>query len=272
MLTFDSVFACLYSLLAHVLSVRLQYYSECHCEDCSMSLCTWCNIDVHEPIGKRNHYRPRMYEGGYPFMKAAVNGVNGAAEIAAAAGFNHAEPSHAEVEVSADSMLSQDEHNCQPSAVQRISVLTEATLQLSAGEAWSLLGCWDYSFLPFHTDLVDSGRSRVINLPASLLTGEESTELIGLQDILLEYDEAKLYYRYTRFSDDTELCPYDEHLSKFALVPQGEARCVLQWLTSAAPLDSSPEAAERATQAIKTEQQLLKHEIAKAVISYKGNA
>lgn len=37
------------------------YYAERHCEDCSQNLCTWCNLDRHEPIGKRNHWRPRLY-------------------------------------------------------------------------------------------------------------------------------------------------------------------------------------------------------------------
>ena len=37
------------------------HYSERYCEDCSMYLCLYCSIDIHQPIGKRDHYCPRLF-------------------------------------------------------------------------------------------------------------------------------------------------------------------------------------------------------------------
>ena len=48
-------------------------YSERYCEDCNQYLCLFCNIKNHEPIGKRNHYRPRLYGQDYINGKLSDN-------------------------------------------------------------------------------------------------------------------------------------------------------------------------------------------------------
>jgi len=83
-----------------------------------MYLCTWCNIDVHLPIGNRNHNRRRLY-GKDPTIddKPAIDTTYLTTSLTGV-----------QLGVRVEGLSS-----------ERVSVLSEVLFDVEAWEAWSVL-------------------------------------------------------------------------------------------------------------------------------------
>jgi len=229
-----------------------RYYSERHCEDCGQYQCTWCNLDIHQPIGKRNHWRPRLY-GEDPHAHLERNATASADEALEQAQRSAREANAAASSADAAPEQTQNRYTYD-ATTQRVNVTTEHFLPLAAEDAWDLLGDWDLPFVPFSCDATDSGDRRVLTLPPD--EDSASSESTIVTERLIQRSERDLYYSYSRAAPSTTNSsanglPYTELLSKYAFVPlanaaDGSKRCVLQWTTSVLPRDPATpkEAAE----------------------------
>jgi len=171
-----------------------EYYSERRCEDCGQHQCTWCNLDIHQPIGKRNHWRPRLY-GEDPHaelernatasadqaVERATRGLKNAAGLAGAAGAGGAaggaSSSGKDGVSSSNSGGADGVHNKYTfdATTGRLNVTSEFLLPgVSPEDGWDLLGDWDAPFLPFPCDV--NGDRRVLVLPIELLLPGEDEE------------------------------------------------------------------------------------------------
>ena len=209
------------------------YYSERHCEDCGKYLCTWCNIDIHVPIGKRNHYRPRLYgEDKYAHLEGpAVSTADRAiaeAQAAASSSLNGGKSS-------GDENFSSNKYTFDPTT-GRVNITTEHFLDLPAEDAWDLLGDWDAPYLPFSCDANDANDRRVLSLPPSDDSPESDPILVT--EKLIQRDEREMFYSYSRLVPPDGGFSYTDLMSKFAFVPINSKRCTIQWTTSVLPKDS----------------------------------
>lgn len=212
------------------------YYAERYCEDCDQNLCTWCNIDIHVPIGKRNHYRPRLYGvDEYAHLEGpAVSTADKAIHDAEAA---NAPPPQSTNKFTFDSTTG------------RVHVTTEHLLSCTPEEAWDLLGDWDAPFLPFSVDVNDENDRRVLSLPPS--DDAPDSDPIIVTERLIQRDDREMFYSYSRLVPPAAGFPYTDLMSKFAFVAvttsQADRQCVLQWTTSVLPNDSkNPQVAAEA--------------------------
>lgn len=239
-----------------------------------MYLCTWCNIEVHQPIGKRNHQRPRLY-GEDPFAaqlreEAANSAYNstsssssgrgiGAASLAAGFGFG-------------SSYSGSGTGGGSGSDVARVSVLTEAEFDIGVEEAWSVLGAWNLNFLPTKVMVSDDGDKRMVM--SSQLSSSSTSSLSGLTnpfdytEVLVEKDDSRHYYRYSRLVTPHTF-PYTDHLSKFSLVSLSTNKCQLIWLTSVLPTNKHEP--DKAAHSVKHGQEEVKPYFHAAIQSYKAH-
>jgi hypothetical protein len=221
-----------------------EHYSERHCQDCGEHLCTWCNLDKHEPIGKRNHHRPRHY-GVDPHAQLEAPARASADEAVAQAnrrgsGKASAAGGSSTNEESANTD-SEAKYSFDPST-SRIHLTTETFLPLSPEEAWELLGEWECPFLPYAVEISGqpglAGEKRVLNVPREDGSGEDQ-----ITERLIQRSERSLFYSYSRV--DNPAASYTDFTSKFSFLPvltagsSGSKRTVLQWSTSVQPRDAS---------------------------------
>jgi hypothetical protein len=219
------------------------YYSERFCEDCSQSLCTWCNLDIHLPIGKRNHHRPRLYGvDKYAHLDGPAISTADRAIAEEAAAMSAADGSGAAaVSFTFDPLTN------------RVNVTTEVFLCVTAEEGWDLLGDFDCPYVPFSCDVNDAGDRRVLSLPPSDDSAEGEPLLVT--EKLIQRDDREMFYSYSRLVPPDAGFSYSNLLSKFAFVPLNakshsgagaDKKCCLQWTTSVLPNDikNHKEAAE----------------------------
>lgn len=221
------------------------YYSERFCEDCDQYLCTWCNLDIHVPIGARNHHRPRLYgQDRYAHLDGpAISTADRAVQQA-----TQEKQKQQEGNKNEDS-LAQNKYTFDP-LTGRVNITTEHFLDLPAEDAWDLLGDWDAPYLPFSVDVNDAGDRRVLSLPP--LDDSVDGDPILVTERLIQRDEREMFYSYSRLVPPGVGFPYTDLMSKFAFVPvtsKGptgaiEKKCCLQWTTSVLPNDElNPKAA-----------------------------
>jgi hypothetical protein len=111
------------------------YYSERHCEDCNQYLCTWCNLDIHVPIGKRNHHRPRLY-GTDKYAH-----LDGPALSSADQALADAESSFTKNRTAFDAQAENEAFNKYTfdPVTMRVNVTTEVFLDVSPEDGWDLV-------------------------------------------------------------------------------------------------------------------------------------
>lgn len=239
-----------------------RYYAERVCEDCGgEAQCSWCNIDRHESIGKRNHWRPRLY-GQDPLAhlernakasadeaikevrrnagNSSSNGNAGGLEQIQQ-GDNEDEESYTD-DSSSSSSSKMPQFTIDPST-NRLTIITEHVLPISAEDSWTLLGDWDSPFLPWSIDVSSSGDKRVVSLPPEV-TGNNAGETMIVTERLIERNEKDRYYSYTRIIPPSYGIEYSDMQSKFEFkdfISMNENRSlkksILQWTTNVLPKD-----------------------------------
>jgi hypothetical protein len=230
-----------------------EYYSERHCTDCDQHQCTWCNLSIHQPIGKRNHWRPRLY-GEDPHAELERN-ATASADLAverATRGVKQNQQATTQASGSAgggagsssgggkDARGGDEEgvHNKYTfdATTGRVNVTTEFQLPLTAEEGWDVLGDWDAPYLPFPCDV--SGDRRVLVLPRDAENEEEEEDeqqarqrkgkggikdTIVVTERLIQRSDREMFYSYSRTTPpdgpEATAFPYTDLLSKFAFLP-----------------------------------------------------
>jgi len=212
-----------------------QYYSERRCVDCDEYQCTWCAIARHEPIGARNHERPRLYgHDAYENVEPTPG------QTPTTYGEQH--PSKAQQSKSSTSSSRPTSSSLASSfsgttQLGRIPFEYDATTSkltlrpswllvgVSAAEAWNVLGGWDMPFLQsgsqssIEVETNSTEDERTIKYDAnSDGEGDEEDGKVSMVEHLVDRNESEHRYSYmTTTPSSWSGCPFADMSCDFAI-------------------------------------------------------